>query len=377
MKFSHSKILGGVAAAAILALTLAGCSGGRGGSGGDASVDADGSLIGVSMPNQTSERWIDDGDNVKAKLGDLGYQVDLQYADGQVDEQIAQVETMLNRGAKILIIAAVDGTALSQVLQTAADDGVRVIAYDILLNETPNVDYYVTFDNVKVGEQQATSLLTGLGILDDQGQPTGDTTSKTIEIFAGSPDDSNSGYFYEGAMSVLDPYIESGQLVVGSGQKEFSQVAIQGWSLDGAQARMENLLGIAYGSGQKLDGVLSPFDGLSRGILNALKGNGYGTADLPIITGQDAEKPSDALILKSEQYSTIFKDTRKLGDTAAEFADTLLKGGTPTTNDDSYNNGIKVVPAYLHEPVIVTKENLMEVVVDSGYYTKEEVEAGK
>jgi putative multiple sugar transport system substrate-binding protein len=221
-------------------------------------------------------------------------------------------------------------------------------------------------------------LLTGLGLVDESGEPTGDTTPKTIELFAGSPDDNNAGFFFDGAMSVIQPFLDSGQITVGSGQTEFTQVAIQQWKLEGAQARMENLIGLAYGGGQKLDGVLSPYDGLSRGIINALKGNGYTDEELPVITGQDAEKASDRLILEGVQYSTIFKDTRLLGDTAAEMVDKLVNGDKPEFNDtETYDNGKKVVPAFLHESVIITEENLMEEVVESGYYTEEEVTSGE
>ncbi|MCU1442876.1 MAG: putative sugar transporter, substrate-binding protein [Cryobacterium sp.] len=372
------KVLVGIAAIG-LAFSLAACSGGgRAGTSGGGAEDTEGALIGVAMPTQTSERWIDDGDNVKKKLQDLGYKVDLQSANDKVQDQISQIEGMLNKGAKALIIAAIDGTALTQVLKTATDDNVKVIAYDRLINGSPGVDAYVTFDNLQVGVQQGTSLLTGLGLLDATGKPTGDTAKKTIEIFAGSPDDNNAGFFFNGAMSVIQPYIDSGQITVGSGQVDFNQVAIQQWKLEGAQARMENLIGLAYGGGQKLDGVLSPYDGLSRGIINALKGNGYSVDELPVITGQDAEKASDRLILEGEQYSTIFKDTRLLGDTAAEMVDTLLNGKTPEFNDEkTYDNGIKVVPAYLHKSVIVTKDNLMEEVVKSGYYTEAEVKKGE
>ncbi|PJJ71068.1 putative multiple sugar transport system substrate-binding protein [Diaminobutyricimonas aerilata] len=372
------KLLAGIAATGALAFALAGCSGGRGGGGEAAEGSNEGALIGVAMPTQTSERWIDDGDNVKAKLEDLGYKVDLQYADDKVEDQISQIEAMLNKGAKALIIASIDGTALTQVLETAAEDDVKVIAYDRLINGSPNVDYYVTFDNFEVGVQQGTSLLTGLGLVDESGEPTGDTTPKTIELFAGSPDDNNARFFFDGAMSVIQPFIDSGQITVGSGQTAFEQVAIQQWKLEGAQARMENLLGLAYGGGEQLDGVLAPYDGLSRGIINALKGNGYSADELPIITGQDAEKASDRLILEGEQYSTIFKDTRLLGDTAAEFVDALLNGEEPEVNDtETYDNGEKIVPAFLHESVIITKDNLIEEVVDSGYYTQEEVESGE
>ena len=375
---SRRRLLAGIAAASALALSLTACGGGRAGVQGEQSEPGGnkGALIGVAMPTKTSERWIDDGDNVKAKLEGLGYQVDVQYANDKVPDQQQQLESMLNKGAKALIIASIDGTALTQQLQAAATDGVKVIAYDRLINNSPNVDYYVTFDNNNVGVQQGTSLLTGLGILDAAGKETGEKGPFNIELFAGSPDDNNAPFFFDGAMSVLQPYIDKGVLKVPSGQTEFTQAAIQQWQLKTAQDRMETILNGFYAKGgTKLDGVLSPYDGLSRGILNATKSAGI---DNPIVTGQDAEKPSDKLILDGVQYSTIFKDTRKLGDTAAEMVDAVLNGREPEVNDtETYNNKVKVVPTYQHESVIVTKDNLKKEVVDTGYYTQEEVEKGE
>ncbi len=270
------KVLVGIAATSI-ALSLAACSGGGGGGrGGSAggTEDNKGALVGVAMPTKTSERWVDDGNNVNDQLTKLGYKVDLQYANDKVQDQISQIETMLNKGAKALIVASIDGTALTQVLKTAADDGVKVIAYDRLINGTEDVDYYTTFDNQQVGVLQGNSLLQGLGLVDADGKATGSTEKKTIEVFAGSPDDNNAQFFYDGAMSVLKPFLDSGQVTIGSGQSDFSQVAIQQWKQEGAQARMENLLSGSYPGGAKPDGVLSPYDGLSRGIIQALTSAG-------------------------------------------------------------------------------------------------------
>ena len=375
---NRRRLLAGVAATTALTLGLSGCGGG-GRAGVQSSTEAGGNkgaLIGIAMPTKTSERWIDDGNNVSKKLEELGYKVDLQYANDKVPDQQQQIESQLNKGAKALIIAAIDGTALTQQLKSAGDTGVKVIAYDRLINGSPNVDYYVTFDNNKVGVQQGTSLLTGLGILDKDGKDTGKKGPYNIELFAGSPDDNNAKFFWDGAMSVLQPYMDKGVIKVPSGQTQFSQAAIQQWQLKTAQDRMETILNGFYSKdNKKLDGVLAPYDGLSRGILNAVK-----SAKIPdpIVTGQDAEKPSDKLILDGVQYSTIFKDTRKLGDTAATMVDDVLNNRQPQVNDtETYNNKIKVVPSYLHESVIVTKDNLYKEVVDTGYYTKEEVEKGE
>jgi putative multiple sugar transport system substrate-binding protein len=373
------KLMTVAAMAVTLALATTGCGGGRAGTASSEAPAAGankGALIGVAMPTKTSERWIDDGNNVKSKLEAMGYKVDLQYANDSVPQQQQQIESMLNNGAKALIVASIDGTALTQQLADAGKDGVKIIAYDRLINGTPDVDYYVTFDNQKVGVQQGTSLLTGLGVVDADGKDTGKTGPFNIELFAGSPDDNNAQFFFKGAMSVLQPYIDKGTLKVVSGQTEFSQVAIQQWKLETAQARMENLLNKSYAKGDtKLDGVLSPYDGLSRGILNATKSAGI---DNPVVTGQDAEKSSDKLIQEGVQYSTIFKDTSKLADTASTMVDGILNGKTPETNDTTtYNNKVKVVPAYLHQSVIITKDNLQKEIIDSGYYTQAEIDKGE
>lgn len=360
-------------------LTLAACGGGGAGAGGGAATSSAGAknasdvLIGVAMPTKSSERWINDGNNLKKQLEDLGYQVDLQYAEDDIPTQVNQIDNMMTQGADLLIIASIDGTALSSQLEAAHANGIPVIAYDRLIRESPNVDYYTTFDNYKVGVQQATSLLTGMGILAADGTKTGATGPFTIEIFAGSPDDNNATFFYNGAMDTLKPYLDDGTLVVGSGQTDFQTVATLRWDPATAQARMENLLTSRYASGTRIAGVLSPFDGISIGILGALKGVGYGTADQPwpTVTGQDAEAASIKSIIAGEQYSTIFKDTRKLAEATVTMTQSILKGEKPEVNDTkTYDNGVKVVPSYLLQSEIVTKDNYKAVLVDSGYYTE-------
>lgn len=276
----------GTSSLVALGLGLTACSGERAGmaSGSAAPGSNKGALIGVAMPTKTSERWIDDGNNIQKKLEALGYKVDLQYANDKVPDQ-QQLESMINKGAKALIIASIDGTALTQQLASAAQAGTKIIAYDRLINGTPNVDYYVTFDNQKVGVQQGTSLLTGLGLLDASGKPTGKTGPLNIEFFTGSPDDNNAQFFWKGWMSVIQPFIDKGVLKVVSGQTDFSQCAIQQWKQETAQARMETILNGFYAKGgTKLDGVLSPYDGLSRGILNATKGPASRTRSSPART---------------------------------------------------------------------------------------------
>jgi len=358
------KVLGVIAAGAFVVASLTGCASS---SGGDA---AKGGLIGVSMPTQSSTRWISDGDNIKSTLETDGFTVDLQYAEDDIPTQVAQLEAMLTKGAKALIIAAIDGTQLTDVLQSAKDKGVPVIAYDRLIRDSANVDYYATFDNFKVGVQQATSLLVGMGVYASEDSTSADGPKAAgplnVELFAGSPDDNNATFFFNGAMSVLQPLIDSKVLVVKSGQTEFTKVATLRWDGAVAQKRMEDILVGSYASA-KVNGVLSPYDGLSRGIIAALTDAGY-KGNLPTITGQDAEVLSVKAMLAGEQYSTIFKDTRELAKVAVTMSEDILNGKTPETNDTkTYDNGVKVVPAYLLTPYIVTKDNYKKVLIDSGY----------
>jgi putative multiple sugar transport system substrate-binding protein len=335
-----------------------------------------GALVGVTMPTKSSERWIHDGDNVKAALEKLGYKVDLQYAENDIPTQVNQIENQITKGAKLLVIASIDGTAITTQLQEAADKKIPVIAYDRLIRNSPNVDYYATFDNFKVGVQQASSLLVGLKLKNADGTDGSAKGPFNVELFAGSPDDNNATFFFNGAMSVLKPYIDKGTLVVKSGQTDFKTVAILRWDPATAQKRMEDLLTKTYSSGKKVDGVLSPYDGLSIGILSALKSNGYGTSGqpYPTVTGQDAELASVKSIIAGEQYSTIYKDTRQLADVTVKMADTVLKGGKPEVNNTKdYDNGNKVVPSYLLQPVIVDKTNYQKELVDTGYYTQSQL----
>jgi putative multiple sugar transport system substrate-binding protein len=337
---------------------------------------AAGAGVGISMPTQTSERWISDGKNVADGLTKLGYKPDLQFANDDIPTQVSQIENMLTKGAKALVIAAIDGTTLTDVLAKAKQNGVVVIAYDRLINGSPNVDYYTTFDNYQVGVQQATSLLTGLGLADATGKKVSGKGPFNVELFAGSPDDNNSGFFWNGAQDTLKPFMDDGTLKVPSNQTKFEQAAILRWQAPVAQKRMEDLLTSTYSTGTKLQGVLSPYDGLSIGIISALTSTGgYSRGNLPVVTGQDAEKGSVKSILAGEQYSTIFKDTRLLGQQAVKMVDASLKGQTPEVNDTkTYNNKVKVVPSYLLKSVIITKDNYKKELIDAGYYTEADLQ---
>ncbi len=324
--------------------------------------------IAISMPTKSSARWIDDGNNMVKYFKEKGYKTDLQYADDDIPNQLAQVENMVTKGAKVLVIASIDGTTLSDVLKQAKDRGITVIAYDRLIRDTPNVDYYATFDNFQVGVLQAQSIEEGLKLNEGKGP-------FNIELFGGSPDDNNAYFFYNGAMSVLQSYIDSGKLVVVSKQMGMDKVSTLRWDGATAQARMDNLLSAFYTT-KRVDAVLSPYDGLSIGILSSLKGVGYGSGNvpMPIVSGQDAEVPSIKSMLRGEQYSTIFKDTRDLARVTADMVDAALSGKTVTVNDTTtYKNGVKVVPSYLLKPVIVDKTNWEKILIDGGYYKKAQI----
>jgi putative multiple sugar transport system substrate-binding protein len=324
--------------------------------------------IGISMPTKSSSRWISDGQSMVKFFQAKGYKTDLQYADDDIPNQLAQVENMITKGAKVLVIGAIDGTTLSDALQKAADRGVKVIAYDRLIRGSKNVDYYTTFDNFQVGVLQANSIVDKLGLKQGKGP-------FNIELFGGSPDDNNAFFFYNGAMSVLDPYIKSGKLVVRSKQMGMDKVGTLRWDGAVAQARMDNLLSAFY-TNARVDAVLSPYDGLSIGILSSLKGVGYGTPKqpFPVVSGQDAELPSVKSMLAGEQSSTVFKDTRELAKVTVDLVDAVLAGKQPQINDTkTYNNGVKVVPSYLLKPVSVDASNWKPVLVGSGYYTESQV----
>lgn len=326
-------------------------------------------LVGIAMPTKSSARWIDDGNNIVKYFQAKGYKTDLQYAEDDIPNQLAQIENMVTKNAKVLVIASIDGTTLTDVLQQAKDRGVKVIAYDRLIRGSENVDYYTTFDNFQVGVLQGGYIVDALGLKDGKGP-------FNIELFGGSPDDNNAYFFYNGAMSVLQPHIDSGKLKVGSGQMGMDKVSTLRWDGATAQARMDNLLSAYYGN-KRVDAVLSPYDGLSIGIISSLKGVGYGSPSqpMPVVTGQDAEVPSIKSILAGEQRSTVFKDTRELAKVTVDMVDALMSGGTPQVNDTkTYDNGVKVVPSYLLKPVVVNKDNWKQVLVDSGYYTEDQIQ---
>ncbi|MES2934946.1 MAG: multiple monosaccharide ABC transporter substrate-binding protein [Pseudomonadota bacterium] len=329
---------------------------------------ADKGTIGISMPTKSSARWIADGNSMVKVFKEKGYNTDMQYADDDIPNQLAQIENMVTKGVKVLVIAAIDGTTLSDVLQKAADKGIKVISYDRLIRGSKNVDYYATFDNFQVGVLQASYIEKALDLKSGKGP-------FNVELFGGSADDNNAFFFYDGAMSVLKPYIDKGKLVVRSKQLGMDKVATLRWDGAVAQARMDNLLSAFY-TKDRVDAVLSPYDGLSIGIISSLKGVGYGSGNLkmPVVTGQDAEIASVKSMIRGEQRSTIFKDTRELAKVTGGMVDAMLSGKKPEINDTkTYNNGIKVVPSYLLKPVSVDVSNWKQVLIGSGYYTEDQI----
>jgi putative multiple sugar transport system substrate-binding protein len=344
-----------MAVAAATTLILSGCSNSArtdAGSGDAAAGFEQGSTIGVALPAKTSENWVLAGDLFTEGITEAGFEPDVQYAaaSGTVANQQEQIQSMVTKGAKVIIIGAADGAQLGTQVKAAHDAGAVVIAYDRLILNTEDVDYYVAYDNFNVGELQGQALLDGMKAKKAEGP-------YNIELFSGSSDDANSAVFFDGAMSVLQPAIDDGTVVVASGQTDIKQTATDGWKAENAQRRMDSLLTSTYGTAE-LDGVLSPNDTLARAIITSVQGAGK---DVPVVTGQDSEVESVKSIMEGVQYSTINKDTRNLVAQAIDMVTSLSEGDKAETNDDeSYDNGSKIVPAYLLPPQIVTKENAAE-----------------
>lgn len=327
--------------------------------------------IGVAMPTKDLQRWNQDGTNMKAQLEKAGYTVNLQYANNDIAMQVSQVENMLTAGCDALVIASIDGSALKSVLDVAKEDGVPVIAYDRLIMNSSAVSYYATFDNYKVGTIQGEFLVDALMLKDRSS-----SDPVYMELFTGSPDDNNINFFFGGAMDVLTPYIESGVIVVPSGQTSKAQCATLNWSTEEGQKRMENLISSnGYGpEGTKLDAVYSSNDSVAIGITNALLGAGYTAENFPLVTGQDCDVTSVKHMIDGTQAMSVFKDTRTLASKVVEMVDALMKGSEPPINDrETYDNGTGVIPSYLCEPVFGTVDNYKELLIDTGYYTEEQL----
>ena len=350
------RLLSVLLASGMVATTLVGCS--IGGSGNK--------KVGVAMPTKDLQRWNQDGANMEQLLKEAGYDVDLQYASNDINTQVTQIENMISSGCDVLVIASIDGDSLGTVLEQAKQKKIPVIAYDRLIMNSDAVTYYATFDNYMVGTKQGQYIEEQLGLKEGKG-------GYNMEIFTGDPGDNNARFFYGGAMDVLNPYIEAGQITVPSGQIDFDTVATANWASDAAQARMEAIISSNYADGTKLDAVLCSNDSTAFGVTNALVANNI--SPYPIITGQDCDIANVKNRLDGKQSMSIFKDTRTLAQKTVEMVDAILKGGTAPTNDTStYNNGVKVVPSYLCEPVFADVNNYKELLIDSGYYTADQLQ---
>jgi len=350
-----------------LVLSMVAC----GGSEPAAPAEEEAAMIGVSMPTQSLQRWNQDGENMKAMLEEAGYQVDLQYGgDNDIPTQVAQIENMITEGCKVLVIAAIDGSSLTEVLKQAKEQSIPVIAYDRLIMNSDAVSYYATFDNFQVGVMQGEYIETALDLKNAKGP-------FNIELFTGDPADNNATFFFGGAMEILKPYIDSGVLVVPSGQTTQAQVSTADWKTENAQTRMENIItSNGYSpKGVKLDAVCCSNDSTALGAVNALVSVGYTKDDMPIITGQDCDKPNTKNMIAGLQSMSVFKDTRTLADKVVKMVDAIVKGSEPDINDtETYDNGVGVVPSYLCAPVVATVDNYKELLIDSGYYTEADIQ---
>ncbi|MBD5507196.1 MAG: substrate-binding domain-containing protein [Lachnospiraceae bacterium] len=380
------KVLGTLLSVAMVASMLVGCGGGSTETAAPAATDeapaaeadapaaaadeaaattSGGGKVGVAMPTQSSERWINDGANMKAQLEALGYEVDLQYAEDDVQAQVSQIENMIASGVNCLVIASIDSSALVNVEAQAKDAGIPIIAYDRLLMDTDAVSYYATFDNKGVG--------TAIGKYIEDNANLDPANPQTIEFFMGSPDDNNALFLYNGLMEVLQPYLDNGALVCKSGRTSFEDTCILRWSQETAQQNCENYLTGFYAD-EDLDICATAFDGFAYGCKAALEGAGYTDANWPIITGQDAELMATKNIISGKQTMSIYKDTRLLAEKCVTMVQAVLEGAEPEINDtEQYNNGKIVVPSYLCTPVAVDQGNYKEIIVDGGYYTEEQL----
>ena len=373
------KILGALLSVAMVATMLVGCgSNNASAPAADApaaeqtedkadapAAESNGKKVGVAMPTQSSERWIKDGANMKEQLEALGYEVDLQYAEDDVQAQVSQIENMIAAGVNCLVIASIDSSALVNVEKQAKDAGIPVIAYDRLLMDTDAVSYYATFDNKGVGTAIGKYIVDNAGL--DPANP------QTIELFMGSPDDNNAHMLYAGLMEQIQPYLDNGALVCKSGQLDFDSNNTLRWDQQTAMKRCEDLL-TRYYADEELDICATAYDGLAYGCMAALEGAGYTEANWPLITGQDAELMATKHIISGKQTMSIAKDTRILAEKCVTMVQAVLEGKEPEINDtEQYNNNVIVVPSYLCEPQPVDKNNYKEILVDTGYYTEEQL----
>ena len=330
-----------------------------------ATTTAAGAKVGVAMPTKDLQRWNQDGANMEAELKAAGFEVDLQYASNDVQTQVSQIENMINSGCNVLVIAAIEGSSLGEAMDMAAEKNIPVIAYDRLIMNSDAVSYYATFDNYKVGQVQGQYII-------DQLDLDNTTETYTMEVTAGDPGDNNAGFFYDGAMDLLKPYIEKGTIEVLSGQVDFADVATPAWATETAQSRMENILSSKYAN-TDLDICLCSNDSTALGVENALAANYKG--EYPIITGQDCDIENTKNMIAGKQSMSVFKDTRTLASQVVKMVGQILNGETVDVNDEkTYDNGKGIVPSFLCEPVFADANNYKELLIDSGYYTEDQLQ---
>jgi len=374
-----------LAAAGIMVLSIAACGGGTATGGGGAAAGGGGAAaggggaatatggakrVGISMPTQSLQRWNQDGSNMRSMFEAQGYIVDLQYGgENEIPVQVSQLENMIASGVDVLVIAAIDGESLTEVLADAKAKNIPVIAYDRLIMNTDAVTYYATFDNWLVGVMQGQYLVDALDLQNSAGP-------YNMEFFTGDPSDNNINFFFDGAISVLKPYMDSGKIQTPSGQTDKLVVATEGWSTERAQNRMENIISSNGYSprGTPLHAVMCSNDSTAQGVTNALVNAGFTAENFPYITGQDCDIISVINMLDGLQSMSVFKDTRTLASAVVEMVDAILKGSEPPINDrETYHNGAAIIPSFLCEPVVATIHNYRELLIDSGYYTEEQI----
>ncbi|MBQ9274816.1 MAG: sugar-binding protein [Succinivibrio sp.] len=336
-----------------------------------AASTAEAAKIGVSMPTQALQRWNQDGANMKSELEKAGYEVELLYAgDNDIPTQVNQIENMVAGGCEVLVVAAIDGSALTEALRGAKEKNIPVISYDRLIMNSDAVTYYATFDNYKVGQMQGKFVEDALKLKDGDGV-------KYTEFFTGPTDDNNVNFFWGGMIEIIQPYLDSGKLVCRSGQTTMAQAATLNWNLEEAQKRMENLIasqGYGPDGGTQLDAVICSNDSTAQGVVNALVGNGYDATNIPLVTGQDCDRPNVKFMKRGLQSMSIFKDTRTLAAQVVKMVDAIVQGKEVPVNDTkTYNNGTGIIPSFLCEPVVGTKANYKELLIDSGYYKEKEI----
>ena len=344
----------------------------------DGAADAGGKKVGIAMPTKSLERWNRDGSYLQEQFEGKGYEVSLTYSDNKIDQQVKDIEGLIADGVDLLVIAAIDGESLSQVLAEAKEENIPVISYDRLIMNTDAVSYYVSFDNYTVGKLQGEFVRDQLD-LDNATGPF------NIEFTAGDPADNNAGFFFNGAFDVLKPYIDKGTLVVPSGQTSFDQVATKSWDTATAMSRFQNILGSNYSDGTQLDVALCSNDSTALGVTQAISTD-YAGSNSVIVTGQDGDEANLANLVDGKQTMTVYKAVANEAVATLDIGIALLNGETPDASlidkagwsfecaydTSSYDNGTGVIPSYLLVPTVVTKDNIQKELVDTGYYTMDD-----